>query len=95
MFEGSRAAAKKRQKYAKWQTKNNQESLSLQIVCTVLIAPIGRCFRGQPLNPNVLSGEKVESIQEDEARLTPLHDLAALVDSNDYSTYESQIIPAI
>jgi ankyrin repeat protein len=48
----------------------------------------------QFVDPTVLSSNKDSSLQEDGARVTPLHHLADLLDPNDYSTHESQIILA-
>jgi hypothetical protein len=46
----------------------------------------------QFVDPTVLSSNKDSSLQEDGASVTALHHLADLLDPNDYSTHESQII---
>jgi hypothetical protein len=46
------------------------------------------------VDPNVLSGNEDEPLQEGESRETPLHDLALLADPFDYSTHENQLILA-
>jgi hypothetical protein len=46
------------------------------------------------VDPNVLSGDEHEPLQEGEMRYTPLHQLADLADSSDYLTHKTQLILA-
>jgi hypothetical protein len=101
-FEGSQAAARKMKAFANMQTKHIQKCLlflSLRI--------LARCdskmlaWPNSPLlvmlqfvDPNVLSGDEDAPLGEDEARQTPLHDLAGLADASDYSTHVNQLILA-
>jgi hypothetical protein len=48
----------------------------------------------QSVDPSLISGDELESLQEGEAGLTLLHDLADLVDPSDYLTYENQQHPS-
>jgi hypothetical protein len=46
------------------------------------------------VNPNVLAGDDLQPLQEDEDKVTPLHDVANLADPSEYSTHENQLILA-
>jgi hypothetical protein len=95
-FEGSQAAAQKMRKFAKRQSKHNQNFLlwySLQFLILsdsqILSMP-----KNSPLlvmlqfvDPSVLFGD-------DEISFTPLHHLANLPDPFDYSTHVNQLILA-
>jgi hypothetical protein len=85
-FEGSQAAARKMRKIAKRQTKYNQNVLvfsSLQFLIRSDLKMLS--WPNSPLlvllqfvDPDVLSGDGDESLQEGETGITPLHDLADL-----------------
>jgi hypothetical protein len=101
-FEGSQAAAQKMRKIVKRHTKNIQKF--------VLFHSLHRCIRSdskmlswpnspllvmlQLVGPSVLTGLEDGPLQEGYTRATPLHMLATLADSSDYSTHENQLILA-
>jgi hypothetical protein len=102
-FEGSQTAAQKMKKYAKRQSKHNQEFLlfhSLYLLdhrsdSEMLLWP------NSPLlvmlhfvDPNVLIGDEHTAVQAGGNIGTPLHHLANLVDPFAYSTDENQLILA-
>jgi hypothetical protein len=95
-LEGSRAAAKKMKKYAKQQTKHNQEFLLFHSLNTLIRFSNSEMlsWSNSPLlamlqfvDPDVLLGE--EGI-----RVTLLHQLADLLDPFDFSTHVNQLILA-
>jgi hypothetical protein len=101
-FEGSRAAARKMKKIAKRQTKDSQKYMLIDSLIFLI-----RCdsemlsWPNSPLlillqfvDPNVLSGDEDEALQEEEMRYTPLHQLADLADCSDYLTHKNQLILA-
>jgi hypothetical protein len=101
-FEGSQAAARKMRKIAKRQTKYNQNVLvfsSLQFLIRSDLKMLS--WPNSPLlvllqfvDPDVLSGDGDESLQEGETGITPLHDLADLAAPRAYWTHENQLILA-
>jgi hypothetical protein len=105
-FEGSRAAAQKMKKYAKRQTKQNQNFLLFQgLHLLIRFKSEMLSWPNSPLlvmlqffDPNVLSGDEggdePEPSEEGEMRYTPLHLLADLADPVDYSTHQNQLILA-
>jgi hypothetical protein len=101
-FEGSRAAARKMKKIARRQTKQNQKFLLFHSLRHLLRSDSEMLsWPNSPLlvllqfvDPNVLSRDDHESLQEGQAGKTPLHDLAALADLSDYSTHVNQLIIA-
>jgi hypothetical protein len=48
----------------------------------------------QFVDPNVFSEDEDAPVLKGEVRVTPLHDLADLVDPSDYSTHENQLVLA-
>jgi hypothetical protein len=94
-FEGSRAAALEMRKFAKRQSKNNQQFLLFHSLQYLLRSDSKMLsWRNSPLlvmlqfvDPNVESGRKGTSI-------APLHDLANRLNPSDYSTHENQLILA-
>jgi hypothetical protein len=99
--EGSKAAARKMEKIAERQTKNNQKMLLFQSIFILLRTDSERLlWPDSPLpmmlqfvDPNVLTGpESSKPFQEDlEIRSTPLHHLAYLADPINYSVHENQV----
>jgi hypothetical protein len=100
--EESQAAARQMKKIAERQTKHNQKFLlfhSLQFLVQSDLEMLS--WPNSPLlvllqffDPNVLSGDEDEPLQEGESRRTPLHVLADLADPSDYTTHENQLILA-
>jgi ankyrin repeat protein len=101
-FEGSRAAAREMKKIAKRQTKQNQKIMlfhSLYFLARSKSEMLS--WPNSPLlvilqfvDPNMLSGDEREPLQEGQAKETPLHQLVFLVDPFDYSNHENQLILA-
>jgi hypothetical protein len=102
-LEGSRAAARKMDKYAKRQTKRDQ-SFMLQHSLYLLVrssnsemllwpnSPLLVLLGVITVNPNMLFGS--EPLQEGKSRGTPLCCLSSLAATCDYSTHEKQLILA-
>jgi hypothetical protein len=102
-FEGSQTAARKMRKIATRETnKHNQKFLlfhSLYLLARsdseMLSWPNSPLFvMLQLCGPNVLTGDDDGPLQENEDRVTPLHDVADLADPSDYSTHKHQLILA-
>jgi hypothetical protein len=101
-FEGSRAAARKMRKIAKQQTICSQMFLLLHGLR--LLARSNSEMLSWPnspllvllhfVDPSMLSGREDEPLQDGEMRFTPLHMLADMADTSDYSTHENQLILA-
>jgi hypothetical protein len=101
-YEGSQAAARKTTKIAKRETKDIQKFLLFHSL-RILARSNSEMF-SWPNSPllvllhlvglNVLSRNEHESSQEGEDNVTPLHMLAELADTSDYSTHENQLILA-
>jgi hypothetical protein len=97
-FEGSRAAALEMKKIAKRQSKNNQKFLLFHSLFFLVRSDLEiLSWPNSPLlvmlqfvDPNVLSGDE----QQGGTRVTPLHHLADLADTRNYSTYVNQLILA-
>jgi hypothetical protein len=95
-FEGSQAAVRKMKKIAKRQTKNNKKGLLFQSIHFLIRSDLKMLsWPNSPLlvmlqfvDPNLQSGN------EEEARLTLLHQLAYMAAPSDYSTHENQLILA-
>jgi hypothetical protein len=94
-FEGSRAAAQKMKKYAKRQTKYNQEFLYSHSLGVIVFADNKKLsWPNSPLlvmlqlvDPNMMFGDG-------ELRMTLLHRLADLAAPNNFSTHQNQVILA-
>jgi hypothetical protein len=101
-FEGSQAAARKMKEIAKRETKNNQKFLLFHSLYFLIRSDSEMLsWPNSPLlvllhfvDSSALCGSEHEPLQEGEVRLTPLHDLAQLAHSSDYSTHENQLILA-
>jgi hypothetical protein len=101
-FEGSRAAALKMKKYAKRQIKHNQKYLLFHSLDVLARSPSEMLsWPNSPLlvllqfvDPNVLTGNEDEMLQQGETRDTPLHHLANHLDPSDYKTHVNQLILA-
>jgi hypothetical protein len=101
-FDGRWAAALEMIKIAKRQPKENQKFLlfhSLRFLARsdseMLSWPNSPLLvMLQFVDPNVLSEDKDTPLEEDEARVSPLHQLADLAAPSDYSTHENQLILA-
>jgi hypothetical protein len=101
-FEGSRATARKMKKFAKQQTKHNQNVLlfnSLRFLIRSKSEMLS--WPSSPLlvmlefvDPNVLTGDEHQPLQEGQSRVTPLHLLSGLTDPSDHSTHKKQLILA-
>jgi hypothetical protein len=95
-FEGSQAAVRKMKKIAKRQTKNNKKGLLFQSIHFLIRSDLKMLsWPNSPLlvmlqfvDPNLQSGN------EEEARLTLLHQLAYMAAPSDYSTHKNQLILA-
>jgi hypothetical protein len=94
-FEGSQAATQKMKKYAKRQTKHNQNFLLFHSLRFLACSdPKMLSWPNSPLlvilqfvDPNVLFGNE-------ETSRAPLHAVSYLANHSDYSTHESQLILA-
>jgi hypothetical protein len=94
-FDGSRAAARKMKKIAKRQTKRHQIFTLIHGLRFLLRSDSEMLsWPNSPLlvmlqfvDPNVMFGNE-------EATFTPLHQLAIMADTLDYSTHESQLVLA-
>jgi hypothetical protein len=101
-FEGSRAAARKMRKIAKRQTKKYQQFLLFHSLTFLVRSDTEMLsWPNSPLlimlhfvDPNMLYGNEDAPLQEGDMRITPLHQLADLVDPSDYSTHVNQLILA-
>jgi hypothetical protein len=101
-LEESRAAALEMKQIAERQTKHNQIFLLFYSLHFLLRSDLEMLsWPNSPLlvmlqfvDPNVLTGYEDEPLQEGETRQTPLHMLADLADSYNYSTHENQLILA-
>jgi hypothetical protein len=100
MFDGSRAAAREMKKIAKRQIKHNQKFLLFHSLFVLIRSDSEMLsWPNSPLlvmlqfvDPNVMPG--TGPLEEGLTRQTPLHDLAELANSSDYSTHENQLILA-
>jgi hypothetical protein len=102
-FEGSRAAARKMMKFAKGQSRGNQEFLLFHSLSYLVRSSDSEMLSwpNNPLlvllqfvDPNVLSGDEDKPLPAGKTRITPLHMLADQADPSDYSTHENQVILA-
>jgi hypothetical protein len=101
-FDGSQAAARKMRKIAKRETKNNQKFLLFHSLNLLIRSDSDMLSRpNSPLlvllqfvDSSAVSGSEHEPLLEGSARGTPLHSLAYLADTIDYSTHENQLILA-
>jgi hypothetical protein len=99
-FEESRAAARKMREIGKRQTKHNQKFMLFHSLYLLIRSDSEMLsWPNSPLlvmlhfvDPNVMSGNEPEPLQEGVSGQTPLHDLADLADPSDYSTHENQLI---
>jgi hypothetical protein len=102
-FEGSQDAARKMKKHAKKQTKGDQKFLLFQSVHFLIRSSDSKMLSWpnspllvllQCVGPNVLTGNDDAPLQEGQVRVTPLCYLGDLVDPNEDSTHENQLILA-
>jgi hypothetical protein len=101
-LEGSQAAAREMTKIAKSRTKNYQKFLLFHGLRLLVRSPSEMLsWPNSPLlvllhfvDPNVLSGEEDDVLEEDVSRETLLQHLADLADPFDYSTHQNQLILA-
>jgi hypothetical protein len=102
-FKGSRAVARKMKEIAKRQSKHNQKFLLFHsILFLVHFSDSEMLFwPNSPLlvllqfvDPNMLSRDEHEPLEEGAKSFTPLHMLAELADPCDYSTHKNQVILA-
>jgi hypothetical protein len=93
-FEGSRAAARKMEKYSKRQVKGYQEFLLFHSLF-FLVRSSNSEMLSWPNSPLLVMLELVvPNIVSGHEEFTPLHHLADLEDTFDYSTHENHIILA-
>jgi hypothetical protein len=101
--EGSQAAARKMKKIAKRQTKRRQKFLLFHSLYLLGRSSDSKMllWPNSPLlvmlhfvDPNVLSGDEHEPLEEGDKRFTPLHMMVELADPSDYSTHKNQLILA-
>jgi hypothetical protein len=100
--DGSRAAALEMSKIAKRTPAYNQMILLFQSIRLLVHSDSEMLsWPNSPLlvmlqfvDPNVLSGDEHDALEEGQSRETPLHDLADLSDPSDFSTHKNQLILA-
>jgi hypothetical protein len=102
-FEGSRAAAREMKKIVKRQPEDHQKLLLFHSLYFLVHFNHSEMLSWpnspllvllQLVDPNVLSGEDDEPLEEDQVRETPVYHLVGLADPSDYSTHVNQLILA-
>jgi hypothetical protein len=102
-FERSRAVALEMRKFAKVQVKQNQNFLFFTCLYSLIRFSNSEMLSWpnspflvmlQIVDPNVLSGDENQVLEEGDNRVTPLDNLGDLADPFDYSTHVNQLILA-
>jgi hypothetical protein len=97
-FKGSRAAARKMRNIAERETKEDQEFLLFHSL-SFLVRSSDSEMLSWPNSPLLVLLQLVDpnvviDLQESETNVTPLHELADMLDPSNYSTHRNQLILA-